>query len=102
MARDQCRTVPHEALSGIVITPLRAVVVQRARRGRACDAGDRAQIFVDCPEVVVSHVLVRGPRHYLEQVAAERKRKAVRGYGSGTRRMEMIKVCTMSHDFDKL
>jgi hypothetical protein len=59
-----------------------AVVAQRARRRRTCNARDRAQIFVDRPEVVVGHVLVSEPRHYLEKITVERRGEAVGGHGS--------------------
>ena len=84
------------------MNPLGAIVVQRTGRGRTCDAGNRAQILVDCFEVVIAHVLVSRPGHYLEKVATERMRKAVRGYSSRTIWMEMIKVRAMPNNFKKL
>ena len=44
--------------------PSSAVVVERTR-GRPRDAGNGAQIFVDCPYFVLCHVPVLGPRHDL-------------------------------------
>ena len=76
--------------------------MEGARRRRACNAGDCAQIFVDRLNIVVTHVLEGEPRHYLEKVAAERGREAVFGYGGGTSRMEVVKVRAMPHNFKKL
>ncbi len=59
-----------------------AVVVQRAGRRWTCDAGDGTQILVDGPEVMVSHVVIDGPRHDLEEITVERRREAVCGHGS--------------------
>ena len=48
------------------VFPSFAIVVQWVRRGRASDAGDSAYILVDGPEVMVSHIVIDGPGHYLE------------------------------------
>ena len=53
---------------------LLAVIVQRARRRRTCHARDRAQIFVNCPQVVLGHALIRGPRHDLQKMTIEWRR----------------------------
>jgi hypothetical protein len=44
---------------------LDAVIVQDARSGRSCHAGYRAQVFVNCPQLVVGHALEEPPRHDL-------------------------------------
>jgi hypothetical protein len=59
-----------------------AVIVQRARRGRACNARDCAQVFVDGAQVTVSHVVIDRPWHDLEKIAIERRWNTVCGYGS--------------------
>ena len=78
-----------------------AVVVQLAWSGRSLDARDSAEIFVDRPEVMVGHILKRGPRHDLEKITIERRLEAVCGYRSGTVWMQVLKVCSMPHDFQK-
>ena len=46
------------------------VVMQRVRWiSRAFHARDRAQIFVDCVEIVVRHALENRPRHDLKKIA---------------------------------
>ena len=48
----------------------------RLARDYSVDAGDRAQILVDCPQVMVIHVLEIEPRHDLEKITIERSRHA--------------------------
>jgi len=76
--------------------------MSRARRRLACDAGDRAQIFVDSTEVMVSHVVIDGPWHYLEKSAVERGRQTIPVGGAGTGWMEVIHVYACPYDLDKL
>src|SRR6516225_7602798 len=80
----------------------RAVVVPRVRRGRACHARYGAQILVDSPEVTVSHVVINGPRHYLEKSAIERRRNASPVGGTSTGRMEVVHVNSSPDDLNKL
>src|SRR5881409_466276 len=77
------------------------VVVERAGRRGAFDARDSTEIFVDRLQVMVGHILKRGPRHDLENITIEGRREAVCGYGSGTVWMQVLKVCSMPHDFQK-
>ena len=80
-----------------------AVVVQIARRRRACDAGDGTEIFVDGPEVMIGHVLINRPGHYLEEISPERKRNAARVKDPWwTGRMEVIQIRAGSHDQKKV
>ena len=51
--------------SGPVLSSF-AVVVSRVGRGRASDARNGAQVFVDGPQITVGHIVVDGPRHDLE------------------------------------
>jgi hypothetical protein len=62
-----------------------AVVMQYAGGRRSFDTWDCAQIFVDSSNIVLTQVLEGGPRHDLQQVAIERRRKAVCSHGRGTR-----------------
>jgi hypothetical protein len=80
-----------------------AVVVQIARRRRACDAGDGTEIFVDGPEVMIRHVLLNRPGHYLEEISPERRRNAARVKNPWwTGRMEVIQIRAGSHDQKKV
>jgi len=56
----------------------KAIVMPRARRGRSCDAGDRTEIFVDGPQVMVRQVPKTRPRHCLEKVSIEWSGNAAR------------------------
>ena len=47
-----------------------AVVVQHAGSWPG-DAGNRAEVFIDRAQVVVSHILKREPGHYLQQITVE-------------------------------
>ena len=67
-----------------------------SRLGRALNAGDRFQVFIDRLKIMVRPILVRGPRHHLKQSAVERRVEAVRGDGGGAVRMEVIVVRTVS------
>src|SRR6201984_3144340 len=80
----------------------RAVVVSRARRRLARDAGDRAQIFVDSTQVMVRHVVIDRPWHYLETSAVERGRQTIPVGGAGTGWMEVIHVYACPYDPNKL
>jgi hypothetical protein len=44
---------------------------------RAWEAGDGTQIFVDGPELMVAHVLIYDPWHYLKNFAVDWSRLAV-------------------------
>ena len=79
-----------------------AVVVPRVRRRRARDARDRTEIFIDCPEVVVGHVLDIEPHHYLEKITVEWRRYAAWVYGSCAGRMEVIQIHARPHDPKKV
>ena len=79
-----------------------AVVVHLAWSGRSLDARDSAEILINSPQVLVRHILKRGPGHNLEKITIERSVKAVRGSSSGTIRVEMIEVFAGPHDFKKL
>src|SRR4029077_7091179 len=57
--------------------PSFAIVVPRARRRLTRDAGDRAQIFVDRTEVMVRHIVIDRPWHYLEKSAVERSGQTI-------------------------
>ena len=62
------------------------------RLTRALDARYRFQVFVDSQQVMVSPVLIGGPRHHLKQGAIERRVEAVCGDGRGAVGMEVIVV----------
>jgi len=79
-----------------------ALVVQVARRRRSGDARNRTQIFVDGPEVMLSHVVVDRPWHYLEKFAIKGRWKAVCGYSGGTGWMDVIHVNACPDDLNKL
>ena len=72
-----------------------------SRLGRALDAGDRFQVFIDRLQIVVRPILVRGPRHHLKQIAVERRLEAVRRDGGGAVRMEVIGVRAVSNGVEK-
>jgi hypothetical protein len=76
--------------------------VPRARRRLAFDAGDRAQVFVNSTEVMVRHVVIDGPWHYLEKGAVERGWQTISVRGAGTGWMEVIHVYACPYDLDKL
>ena len=76
--------------------------MSRARRGLACDAGDRAQIFVDSTQVMVRHVVIDRPWHYLEKSAVERGWQTIPVGGAGTGWMEVVHVYACPYDLDKL
>ena len=80
----------------------RAVVVSRTRRGLTRNAGDRAQIFVDSTQVVVRHVVIDRPWHYLEKSAVERGWQTIPVGGAGTGWMEVIHVYACPYDPHKL
>jgi len=62
-----------------------ALITQlRLTRDHGVYARYRAQEFVNCLKFVVGHVPKDGPRHYLENVAVQRSRQAVRRPASGT------------------
>src|SRR6266851_765724 len=82
---------------------LPAVVVARVRRWWAFDARDSAQIFVDGAEVMIRHVFINRPWHYLQKVSVERKGNAARVKDSlWTGRMEVIHVYASPNDLNKL
>ena len=87
---------------------LLAIVMPRARRRRACDAGDRTKIFVDGPQVMVRQVFKTRPRHGLEEVSIEGSGNAARGNNRFTvrscctGRMKVIQVHARRHDLNKL
>lgn len=76
--------------------------MSRARRRLPRDAGDRAQIFVDSTQVMVRHVVIDGPWHYLETRAVERGRQTIPVGGTGTGWMEFIHVDACPYDLNKL
>jgi hypothetical protein len=76
--------------------------MQIARRRGPCDAGDGAEIFVDGPEIVLRHVVINGPGHYLETSPVEGRRETVPGGRAGTRRMESIHVYARPDDRSKV
>ena len=79
-----------------------AIVVPRARRRLTRDAGDRAQIFVDRTEVMVRHIVIDRPWHYLEKSAVERSGQTIPVGSPSTCWMEVIHVYTCPNDLDKL
>jgi len=79
-----------------------AVVVQDARRRRSRNARDCAQVFVDSTEVMVGHVVIDGPWHYLEKISIERGRQTSSVGGTGTGWMEVIHVDACPYDLNKL
>ena len=71
----------HEALREIgdlfSAAVLRTIVAQlRLARDYSVDARDSAQIFVDGPKVMVRHVFINGPGHYLQKIAIKWMRHA--------------------------
>src|ERR1700687_2667926 len=80
----------------------RAVVVSRTRRRITRNAGDRAQIFVDSTQVVVRHVVIDRPWHYLKDSAVERGWQTTPIGGAGTGWMEVIHVDACPYDLNKL
>src|SRR5260370_11519555 len=83
---------------------LRTIVAQlRLARDYSVDAGDSAEIFVDGAKVMIRHVFIDGPWHYLETSPVERSRNAARVKDSWwARRMEVIHVYAGPHDLNKL
>ena len=80
-----------------------AVVVQRVIGvSRTFDARNSAQIFVDRPDVVVSHVLKAGPRHDLQKVAVKWRWKALAVGNACTGWMKVIKIFAGPQDREKL
>jgi hypothetical protein len=78
------------------------IVVERVRSGRSFNARNRAEIFIDGAQVTVRHVVVDGPRHYLETRAIERGRQAISIGGAGAGGMEVIHVNASPNDLLKL
>src|SRR5258707_1237718 len=79
----------------------------RARRRRACDAGDRTEIFVDGPQVMVRQVSKTRPRHCLEKVSIEWSGNATKFKNRPGRPcckggMEVTQVPARPHDLNKL
>src|SRR5713101_2144443 len=58
-------------------------------------------MFIDSPKVMIRHVLINGPWHYLETSPVERRREAAPGGGAGTGRMEVIHVHASPNDLNK-
>ena len=76
--------------------------MQRAGRRRARDARNGTQILVDGPEVMVRHVVIDRPWHYLEESAIERRRQTSSVGGAGTGWMQVIHVDAGPYDLNKL
>ena len=76
--------------------------MKRVGRGWARNAGNTAQIFVNGPQVVVRHILKRGPWHDLHKRTVKGVRQAVGGYGRGAARMQVIEVNARPHNLNKL
>jgi hypothetical protein len=70
-----------------VARPLLAIIVQYAGRRWSFDARYSAQVFVDGSDVMFSHILKCRPGHDLQEIAIERRWKAVGGDSRRTRRM---------------
>ena len=70
--------------------------------GATLEAGDGAQERVDRFELKIRHVLKIGPRHNLEQIAVERKKETVGGYGGGACGMDMIQVFAGPYDLNEI
>ena len=81
---------------------LTIVAQLRLARDYSVDARDGAEIFVDGPKVMIRHVLINRPWHYLETSPVERRREAAPGGGAGTGRVEVIHVLASPDDLHKL
>ena len=82
-----------------------AVVAQlRLARDYSVDARDGAQIRVHGQQVVVRHALIVWPGHDLEKIAIDSREawNAVCSPGSGTVRMQVIKIFASPNDLAKL
>ena len=94
----KCRRVG----SGLVPLPpvfnLFAIVVQRTGRRWSLDARNCAQVLVDRPQVMRAHIPVHGPRHHLQQIAVERRRKVwvhmVHVYAGSNNRQKFLEGMT--------
>src|SRR5882724_11938050 len=89
--RGAISPVPSRGRGEIGVSPPSAVVMTGVWRRRTRDAGNRAQIFVDGPQVMVTQVSDIGPRHYLKKIAVERSRNATCVDRASTGRMEGIR-----------
>src|SRR5271154_6275908 len=73
---------------------------------RAFQTRNRAQVFVDGIDLMVSYVMKRWPRHNLEKASVVRRRKAVCRRRSWrnvcTGRMDFIEINTGPHDLPEL
>src|SRR5215472_12874976 len=78
------------------------IIVENARSWRSFGAWDCTQVFVNRADIVVTHVLVRVPRHDLQEIAVERLRKAVSGHGRGARRVGVIQIHSCPQNLQKL
>ena len=71
------------------------IVVERIRWvRRAFNAGDGAQVLINCLQIMVRHILKRGPRHDLQLRAIERKWNAVR------RNVQRARSCVLLIEVD--
>ena len=76
-----------------------AFVVQHAGSWPG-DTANRAEVFIDRAQVVVSYILIRVPGHDLQQIAIERLHggKAVGRPRRGTVRMHVIEINACTQD----
>src|SRR6516164_4950940 len=77
------------------------IVMQYASRRWPFDARDGTEVFVDGSDVPPSHTLKGVPRHDLQQVAVEWRRKAVCSLAGRTGRMQVIEVHSSPEDLLK-
>jgi hypothetical protein len=77
--------------------------IRRARNHLTRVAGDRAQVLVDCPELMVGHVAKGWPSHDLEKIAVERRLETIRRIaGRSAIWMHVIEIGPVPHDLDEL
>jgi hypothetical protein len=77
--------------------------IRRTCNHRIRVAGDRAQVLVDCLQLVIGHVLKGRSAHHLQKIAVERRQEAVgRRIGRSAIRMDVVEVGAVPHDLDEL
>src|SRR5258708_35349033 len=78
---------------------LRTIVAQlRLARDYRVDARDIAQIFVYGPKVMIGHVFINGPGHFLDKIGVKWMRHAALVWHSRDDRVQLIKIFARAHD----
>ena len=77
--------------------------MKHAGSGRALDARNRAQVFVDGPKLMLGHALEDGPRHDLEEITVTVHGGKTCSIGcAGAWRMDVIEILPSPHDRKEL